>query len=189
MRVPTIDPLFASVKHSYFGESGVFLPTDFCLLPPRLPGRCGPATPVPRATHRHEWANPAPAQPTPNRLRVVAAIPEYTVRPLPRSNAGQTCAIQDVRPSAFWPTRVELARRFDKIPQRIWKQRGSHMRSRYLADGDQASEVLLHALGAAIAGLSAFARVALRGVHRSSQGLRCERRRKRPALRPRDANL
>src|ERR1700682_121847 len=36
--------------------------------------------------------------------------------------------------------------RFDKIPQRIWKQRGGHTRPRYLADEDQGSEVLLRAL-------------------------------------------
>jgi len=36
--------------------------------------------------------------------------------------------------------------RLDKIPQRIWKQRGGHTRSRYLAEEDQVSEVLLHAL-------------------------------------------
>ena len=34
----------------------------------------------------------------------------------------------------------------DKIPQRIWKQRGRHNRSRYLAEEDQVSEALLHAL-------------------------------------------
>ena len=34
----------------------------------------------------------------------------------------------------------------DQIPQRIWKQRSGHTRSRYLADEDRASEVLLHAL-------------------------------------------
>ena len=45
------------------------------------------ATPVPRATPRHERANPTPAQPTPNRLRVVAAIPQYTVRSPARSTA------------------------------------------------------------------------------------------------------
>ena len=45
------------------------------------------ATPVPHATPRHERANPTPAQPTPNRLRVVAAVPEYTVRSSARSTA------------------------------------------------------------------------------------------------------
>ena len=45
------------------------------------------ATPVPRATPRYERANPTPAQTTPNRLRVVAAIPEYTVRSPARSTA------------------------------------------------------------------------------------------------------
>ena len=33
-----------------------------------------------------------------------------------------------------------------KIPQRIWKQRDGHACSRYLADEDQVSEVLLPAL-------------------------------------------
>ena len=45
------------------------------------------ATPVPRATPRYERANPTRAQTTPNRLRVVAAIPEYTVRSPARSTA------------------------------------------------------------------------------------------------------
>jgi hypothetical protein len=35
---------------------------------------------------------------------------------------------------------------FDKIPQRLWKQRSGHTGSRYLADEDQVSAVLLHAL-------------------------------------------
>jgi len=42
-----------------------------------------------------------------------------------------------------WWTRQE---RFDKIPQRIGKHRDRHTRSHYLADEDQVSEVLLHAL-------------------------------------------
>ena len=45
------------------------------------------ATPVPRATPRQERANPTPAQPTPNRLRVVPAIPDCTVRSPARSTA------------------------------------------------------------------------------------------------------
>jgi hypothetical protein len=36
--------------------------------------------------------------------------------------------------------------RFEKIPQRNWKQRGGHIRSRYFADEVQVSEVLLCAL-------------------------------------------
>jgi hypothetical protein len=53
---------------------------------------------------------------------------------------------RDARPSALWPTGSNRQERFDKIPQRIWKQRGGHARSRYLADEDQVSEVLSHAL-------------------------------------------
>jgi hypothetical protein len=49
-------------------------------------------------------------------------------------NAGQTRAIRDARPSAFWPTGWNWQERFDKIPQRIWKQCGGHTRLRYLAD-------------------------------------------------------
>ena len=61
-------------------------------------------------------------------------------------NAGQTRAIRDARPSAFWSAWWGWQKRFDKIPQRIWKQHGGHVCSRYLADEDQVSEVLLHAL-------------------------------------------
>ena len=42
---------------------------------------------------------------------------------------------------AFWWTEWNRQERFDQIPQRIWKQRGGHTRSRYVADEDQASEV------------------------------------------------
>jgi len=42
--------------------------------------------------------------------------------------------------------RIRSTQRFDKIPQRIWKQRGGHTCSRYFADEDQVSEVLLHAV-------------------------------------------
>ena len=41
---------------------------------------------------------------------------------------------------------VNWAEAVDQVPQRIWEQRGGHTRSRYLAEGDQVSEVLLHAL-------------------------------------------
>jgi hypothetical protein len=41
---------------------------------------------------------------------------------------------------------AESARAVRRDPQRIWKQRDGHTRSRYLADEDQASAVLLHAL-------------------------------------------
>ena len=42
--------------------------------------------------------------------------------------------------------------RFDKIPQRIWKQRGGHNRSHYPAEEDQMSEVLLHAFRTFLSG-------------------------------------
>jgi hypothetical protein len=63
------------------------------------------ATPVPRATPRYERANPTPAQPTPNRLRVVAAIPEYTVR-------------SPARPTAFalkWRNRIHQGQCFLRV--------------------------------------------------------------------------
>jgi hypothetical protein len=65
-----------------------------------------------------------------------------------KQNAGETRAIGDARPSAFRPTRWRWQERFDKIPQRLWKQRSGHTRSRYFADEDQVSAVLLHALKA-----------------------------------------
>src|SRR5438128_521135 len=37
--------------------------------------------------------------------------------------------------------------RFDKIPQRIWEQRGGHARSRYRAHEDQVSDVRYTLLG------------------------------------------
>jgi hypothetical protein len=40
-------------------------------------------------------------------------------------------------------TVVDSAKRFDKIPRRIWTQHGGHTCSCYLADEDQFSEVLL----------------------------------------------
>jgi hypothetical protein len=109
------------------------------------------ATPVRGSTHRDTRHDMALPQPMPNRRRVVAAIPDYTVRPLPRSaafavqrgnrgehlpgdsaaedkeNAGQTRAIRDARPPASWPTSWSCQKRFDKIPQRIWKERGRHI--------------------------------------------------------------
>lgn len=61
-------------------------------------------------------------------------------------NACEARAIRDARPPTLWQSWGNWQERFDKIPQRIWKQRGGHACSRYLADGDQGSEVLLHAL-------------------------------------------
>jgi hypothetical protein len=79
--------------------------------------------------------------------------PEFLREHLPRDaaaedkqNAGKTGAIGDARPSAFRPMRWNGQERFDKIPQRIGKQRRSHTRPRYFADEDQVSAVLLHAL-------------------------------------------
>jgi hypothetical protein len=43
-----------------------------------------------------------------------------------KQNAGKTRAIGDARPSAFRPTRWTRQEQFDKIPQRIGKQRRSH---------------------------------------------------------------
>ena len=61
-------------------------------------------------------------------------------------DAGETRTVRNARPSAFRPTWWSWQERFDKIPQRIGKQRRSHTRSRYFADEDQALPVLLHAL-------------------------------------------
>ena len=61
-------------------------------------------------------------------------------------NAGETRAIGDARPSAFRPRWWSWQERFDKIPQRIGRQRRSHTRPRYFADEDQVSAVLFHAL-------------------------------------------
>ena len=58
----------------------------------------------------------------------------------------ETRAIGDARPSAFRPTWWSGQERFDKIPQRIGKQRRSHTRSRYFADEDHVSTVLLRVL-------------------------------------------
>jgi len=63
-----------------------------------------------------------------------------------KQNAGETCAIGDARPSAFRPKKWSWQERFNKIPQRIGKQCRGHTRSRYFADEDQVSAVLLHAL-------------------------------------------
>jgi len=63
-----------------------------------------------------------------------------------KQNAGETRAIGDARPSAFRPRRWSWQERFKKIPQRIGKQCRGHTRSRYFADEDQVSAVLLHAL-------------------------------------------
>jgi hypothetical protein len=66
------------------------------------------------------------------------STPEFLREHLPKDkeNAGETRAIRDARPSAFWPTVWSWQERFDKIPQRIWKQRSGHTYSRYIADED-----------------------------------------------------
>jgi hypothetical protein len=81
------------------------------------------------------------------------STPEFTREHLPgnaaaedKQNAGETRAIGDARPCAFRPMGWSGQERFDKIPQRIGKQRGGHTRSRYLADEAHVSEVLLRAL-------------------------------------------
>ena len=78
------------------------------------------------------------------------SAPEFLREHLPRDaaaedeqNAGETRTIGDARPSAFRPTWRSGKERFDKIPQRVWKQRGGHTRSRHLANKGQVSEVLL----------------------------------------------
>jgi hypothetical protein len=63
-------------------------------------------------------------------------------------NARQACAIRDARPPTFSPSRRNRRERFDKIPQRIWKQRGGHTRLRYVADEEPGFGVLLRALKA-----------------------------------------
>jgi hypothetical protein len=50
------------------------------------------------------------------------------------------------RPPTPWPSWGNRQERFEKISRRIWKQRGGHACSRYLADEDQVSEALLLAL-------------------------------------------
>ena len=69
--------------------------------------------------------------------------PEFLREHLPRDAAaedeqyaGETRSIGDARPSAFRPRWWSWQERFDKIPQRIGKQRRSHTRPRYFADED-----------------------------------------------------
>src|SRR5436853_4894658 len=87
--------------------------------------------------------------------------PEFLREHLPRDaaaedeqNAGETRAIGDARPSAFRPTWWSWQERFDKIPQRIGKQRRSHTRPRYFAKEEHVSAVLLHALTCSSGSLS-----------------------------------
>ena len=69
-------------------------------------------------------------------------------------NAGEARAIRDARPPTPWPSWRNRQERFDKIPQRIWKQRGGHTRPRYRAATgwcscrERAGTVLLCALRA-----------------------------------------
>ena len=91
------------------------------------------------------------AQATPARHSRPA--PEFLREHLPgntatkdEDNACQARAIRDARPTTLWASWENRQERFHKIPQRIWKQRGGHACSRYFADGNQVSEVLLHAL-------------------------------------------
>ena len=67
-------------------------------------------------------------------------------RDLVRAGLGRALRARNARPPTFGLSGWNRQERFDKIPQRIWKQRGGHTRPRYLADEDQGSEVLLHAL-------------------------------------------
>jgi hypothetical protein len=91
------------------------------------------------------------AQATP--ARHPRPAPEFLREHLPgntaaqdEDNAGEARAIRDTWPPTLWPSWGNRQERFDKIPQRIWNQRGRHACSRYLADEDQVAEVLLHAL-------------------------------------------
>jgi hypothetical protein len=91
----------------------------------------------------------APATPA----RHPRPAPEFLREHLPgdaaakdEDNACEARAIRNARPSALWQSWGDWQERFDKIPQRIWKQRGGHACSRYLAAEAQVSEVLLHAL-------------------------------------------
>jgi hypothetical protein len=85
------------------------------------------------------------AQATPARHSRPA--PEFLRKHLPRNtaakdedNACEARAIRDARPPTLWQSWGNWQERFDKIPQRIWKQRGGHACSRYLADEDEGSE-------------------------------------------------
>jgi hypothetical protein len=127
------------------------------------------ATPMLRAAHGQQGRDVTSSETAPNGGRVVAAIPEHTVRPLaavapvrraageshpptPAPLVSRSGSRRSSEPRAARPARrrsdgaCSHAWRFDKIPQRIWKQRGGHTCLRYLADEDQVSEVLLHAL-------------------------------------------
>jgi len=92
------------------------------------------------------------ASPVPNQMTLAPALgPIGRVRTSlvaaeDEQNAGETRAIGDARPSTFPPTWWSWQERFDQIPQRIGKQRRSHTRPRFVADEDQVSAVLLHAL-------------------------------------------
>lgn len=79
--------------------------------------------------------------------------PEFLREHVPRNaaaededDAGETCTVRNARPPSLWPSWRYRQKRFDEIPQCIWKQRDGHTRSRYLADEGQVPEVLLRAL-------------------------------------------
>jgi hypothetical protein len=88
---------------------------------------------------------PASCQSRKRRQHVIPdRAPEFRREHLPgnaapkdEDNACEARAIRDARPPTLWPPRWNRQERFDKNPQRIWKQRGSHARSRYLAEEDQ----------------------------------------------------
>jgi hypothetical protein len=108
--------------------------------------------------HQIPNAGPLPiAQPPPARHPRSAS--EFLRQHLPRNatakdeqDAGQTRTIRNTRPSAFRSRWRTGKKRFDQIPQPIWKERG-HTRPRYRAKKDWSShrgrgsrEGLLHAL-------------------------------------------
>ena len=77
------------------------------------------STPVRGATHGEPRHDMPRAQSAPNRRRVVAAIPEHTVRPLPRSPADTPMSLKS--PSrkvilAGWPVSGQVARRRSRQP-------------------------------------------------------------------------
>jgi hypothetical protein len=72
-------------------------------------------------------------------LPVTQATPARHPRPAPEflrehlpvaakheDDVGEARAIRNARPTTLWPSWGNRQERFDKIPQRIWKQRGGH---------------------------------------------------------------
>ena len=98
--------------------------------------------------------------PHPRQLPIAQAPPARHPRPAPEflrehlpgntaaqdeDNAGEARAIRNARSPTLWPSWKNRQERFDKIPQRVRKQRGGHTGARYIADEEQGPKVLLHA--------------------------------------------